>query len=103
MNDRYLKFDDQAQAQAAFEAAGLVVGGKLIIATHSYAVDVIGTIYRPTGAMVAMATPNGTVDMAEMEPVAGWHVNMRMIDGELPAALAAFEIPAPATPKRVWA
>ena len=60
------------------------------------AVDVIGTIYKPTGKM--LQTDEGEVP--EMAPVEGWHVNVRHTD-EAPE-LEAYKVEV-ATPVRGWA
>lgn len=56
-----------------------------------WTVDVIGTVYETTG---------GTVEMPDMTPRPGWHVNV--LAAELPEALQPFEI-FPETPVRVFA
>ena len=60
------------------------------------AIDVIGTIYKPTGEM--LTTDDGEVP--EMAPVDGWHVNVRHT-AEAPE-LAAFQV-TPQSPVRGWA
>lgn len=66
--DYYLKFDTEAQAEA------VLFQGKDEDRRPKYAaVDVIGVIYRPTGKM--LKTVEG--DVPEMQPVPGWHVNVR--------------------------
>lgn len=59
------------------------------------AVDVVGTIRRPTGVMID--TPVGSVP--EMATIPGWHINL----SERVPALAQHEVEAPATPDRVFA
>jgi hypothetical protein len=60
------------------------------------AVDVIGTIYKPTGKV--LKTPEGPVD--EMKPLPGWHVNVRHT-AEAPE-LDAYKVEVK-TPSRMWA
>jgi hypothetical protein len=60
------------------------------------AIDVIGTIYKPTGEMIQ--TDEGEVP--EMKPVPGWHVNVRHT-AEAPE-LEAYQV-FPETPSRMWA
>ena len=60
------------------------------------AVDVIGTIYKPTGKM--LTTDEG--EMPEMAPVEGWHANVRHT-AEAPE-LDAYKVEV-ATPVRGWA
>jgi hypothetical protein len=38
----------------------------------------------------------------EMAPIEGWHVNIRLVDGEDADALAPFAV-TPTNPRRVWA
>jgi hypothetical protein len=60
------------------------------------AVDIIGTIYKPTGEMIQ--TDEGEVP--EMAPLDGWHVNVRHT-AEAPE-LDAYKV-APKSPVRGWA
>jgi len=60
------------------------------------AIDVIGTIYEPTGQMVA--ADEG--EASEMAPIPGWHVNVRHTS-EAPE-LEQYRVH-PATPHRMWA
>lgn len=60
--------------------------------------DLIGTIYAPTGKM--LQTDEG--EWPEMAPVDGWHVNVRVLPDEDMAALEQFVV-TPTTPVRVWA
>lgn len=86
-NDFYLKFADEA------EANGVLFDGE----TPRYtAIDIIGTIYKPTGNMIA--TDEGEVP--EMAPIDGWHVNVRHM-GEAPE-LDAYTVDVK-TPARMWA
>lgn len=90
---RFLKFETEQQARAAF-------------ATHmqndvwpayigNVAVDVVGTIQRSTGHVVN--TPDG--ETPEMVVVPGWHVNL----SDRITELLQYEVAAPATPDRVFA
>ena len=80
--DLYLKFSDEAEATAA-------------LADYPGSIDIIGIIYKPTGEVIK--TDEGEV--AEMAPLAGWHVNTR---GPMPEALLPFSV-IPEHPVRVWA
>ena len=60
------------------------------------AIDIIGTIYKPTGKMIT--TDEGEVP--EMAPVEGWHVNVRH-NAKAPN-LTAYQI-FPKSPVRGWA
>ena len=89
MIDYFLKFADQAEAEA------VLFEGEERQAKYP-AIDVIGTIYKPTGNMIQ--TDEGEVP--EMAALDGWHVNVRHTE-ESPD-LAAFQI-FPQTPSRMWA
>ena len=85
--DYFLRFADEAEATA------VLFDGE----TPRYAaIDVIGTIYKPTGEMID--TDEG--EAPEMAPVDGWHVNVRHT-AEAPE-LAAFQV-TPQSPVRGWA
>lgn len=58
---------------------------------YAMSIDIIGTIYKPTGVMLDSDTP-------EMAAVDGWHVNTR---GEAPEELLKYSI-VPTQPVRVW-
>lgn len=67
--------------------------------TASYRnIDVIGTIYEPTGS-----TPAGDLgEYPEMAAVPGWHVNVLVLDDEDAAPLQPYVV-APTQRLRVWA
>jgi hypothetical protein len=97
--DYFLKFADEAEANAALYDEQTNVQGDVVetVLVPKYAaIDVIGTIYKPTGKM--LTTPEGEVP--EMAPLEGWHVNVRHT-AETPE-LEAFRV-FPATPSRMWA
>ena len=83
MNDLYLKFPDEATAQAA------LYDGETPLYRN---IDAIGIIYERTG---------GTDEEPVMTPIPGWHVNVRLAD-EDGAALEPYAVTV-ATPVRVWA
>lgn len=95
--DYCLKFDSEAAADILFDEQTVTEGDLVeIVKVPKYpAVDVIGTVYKPTGKM--LKTPDGEVP--EMKPVPGWHVNVRS-ETELPE-LEQYRV-FPATPVRVW-
>ena len=102
MTDIYLKAATAEALYNALEAAGVVAKGEdgyRVTDAHQYALDVIGTIYRPTGTVIT--TPEGEVD--EMRPLPGYHANLRVM-GEFDAELLAdLCIDAPQNPARGWA
>lgn len=60
------------------------------------AVDVVGTLFKPTGELII--TDDGPIEA--MEPIPGWHVNIRD-KNDLPLDFEAFRIE-PKTPSRQW-
>ena len=102
MQNHYLKAVDQAALRAALIAGAVIIvtdDGDLL--AEGCALDVIGTIYKPTGATL---TVDG-VELPEMAPVPGWHANLLAeLSDEQCGALADVLLPAPpAQPFRVWA
>ena len=94
--DYFLKFADQAEADSIlFEVQADAEGGEIKVPRYA-AVDVIGTIYKPTGNM--LTTDEG--EAPEMAPLDGWHVNVRNT-ADAPE-LAAFQV-FPQAPVRGWA
>jgi len=85
MNDLYLKFADKAQADsvlytttpvlAVVDMEGNVItpAGEDIVTPNFANIDIIGIIYKPTGAV---ETING-MEVPVMADVGGWHVNVR--------------------------
>jgi hypothetical protein len=97
--DYFLKFNDEAEANAALFTEQTNVQDDVVetVLVPKYAaVDVVGVIYKPTGEMIQ--TDEGEVP--EMAPLDGWHVNVRHTD-EAPE-LAPYQV-FPATPSRMWA
>lgn len=47
------------------------------VATDGYSIDVIGTIYKPTGNLIRQTVGDVTLDVPEMEALDGFHVNVR--------------------------
>jgi hypothetical protein len=83
--DMYLKFTDEAAANAVLYTEG----------TPKFAnIDTIGVISKPTGEVDA----DGNPVMAALD---GWHVNVR-IAGEDHVPLEQYAL-TPAIPVRVWA
>ena len=98
-HDMFLKFADQAEADSVLFDEQTNVQDDIVetFKVPKYAaVDVIGTIYKPTGKMIK--TDEGEVP--EMAPIDGWHVNVRHTE-EAPE-LDAYKVEV-ATPARMWA
>ena len=74
----------------------------LVAHTHDYAIDVVGTMYSPTGVTLVDAEGN---KYPEMAADAGWHVNIRLVGDarrEDVEALDALYGVNPLTPNRVF-
>jgi len=100
--DYFLKFADEAEAEAALFTEQTLVQGDVVetVLVPKYAaVDVVGVIYKPTGNVLPAEDESGDA-VDEMAPIDGWHVNVRHTD-EAPD-LEAFRV-FPATPSRMWA
>ena len=88
MIDLYLKAGSKSAMTLALKTAGFITDEESGALYHpDAALDVIGTIYQPTG---------------ETTPVSGYHVNVRTTSDELATALDA-QRTYPVTPVRVWA
>jgi hypothetical protein len=125
MLDYYLKFSSKEEAFAALKDAGytsvhkdtqwevIVVDGEeeiiaigeeekefIISATHEYCIDEVGTIYKG-----GKWEPNESGEMITIEePVKldGWHINIRMLSGDIAETLKDFVIDNPKTPYRIF-
>lgn len=97
--DFMLRFADAQEADSVLFDEQTVVNDDIVetVKVPRYAaIDVIGTIYKPTGKMIT--TDEGEVP--EMVPVEGWHVNVRHT-AKAPN-LTAYQI-FPKSPVRGWA
>ena len=71
-------------------------GNILNVQGQGQMIDIIGPIYKATGAMLTDAEG---VEYPEMADVGGWYVNMR---GELPESIAPYKIVVSGIPYRIW-
>lgn len=97
----FLKSTDESALVAALLAAGILLeidGGHGL--ADGFALDVIGTIHKPTGAV---QTVDG-MEVPEMAAVPGWHANLRgeLSDTQLAALAPILLEQPPAQPYRVW-
>jgi hypothetical protein len=108
MTDLFLKFESEAQANSvlytqvptAFAESGEAIEHES--RPNHRNIDTIGIIYKPTGEMVTSDDGEGNVvSSPEMAPIEGWHVNVRLAEGEDGAALELFAV-TPEQPTRVW-
>lgn len=99
MIDLYLKADSEPELTSALMAAGFIADEESGALYHpDAALDVIGTIYQPTGETTLVDGQEVPVTA----PVSGYHVNVRTTSDELATALDA-QRTYPVTPVRVWA
>jgi hypothetical protein len=99
--DIHLKFDSEEQATMLLLETGVWLQRTDEDSVHyydapNYLTDVIGLIYKPTGAKIM---DEEGLEFDEMADVGGWHVNMR---GELPDAIKPYKITVSGTPYRIW-
>ena len=74
----------------------------LVPFTADYAIDVVGQISKPTGNILTDAEGN---EYPEVAPIAGWHINIRLIGDAVRDTVEAIDAQygvVPATPERVW-
>jgi hypothetical protein len=74
----------------------------LVTHSHDYAIDVVGTLQEPTGTMLTDDEGN---EYPEMAPMAGWHVNIRLVGDAVRETVEALDTShgvTPETPMRVW-
>jgi hypothetical protein len=107
----YLKFTDDAEFQDTLISAGLAsiepvydyqgeeTGTQFV--ANVIALDVVGTIYKPTGTML-ISDGEFAYEYPEMVPIDGYHVNMIAdLTQEQESQLPMIE--KPTTPYRMWA
>lgn len=99
MIDLYLKAGSKSAMTLALKTAGFSQDSDSGALYHpDAALDVIGTIYQPTGEKVMV---DGRLEDV-VAPVTGYHANVRTKSEALAAALDA-QRTYPETPVRVWA
>lgn len=101
MSTTYLKFASEAEAVAALSQYRIMEGGveQWLTASHTHALDIVGTIHKPTGVMIP--SDQGFPPTPEMAPLPGFHVNAIFTQGT-PDSLLPFVI-TPSSPSRVFA
>ena len=93
MHDYWLRGDSEATVLAAMAEAGISTGP-----TTESSFDPIGTIWKDTGTVDAEGNP-------VMEPLPGWHANLRLrheLTPEQHGALDVVLIAPPEHPVRIW-
>ena len=74
----------------------------LVQFTHDYAISVVGTLHEPTGTMLTDEEGN---EYPEMQAMAGWHINIRLVGDAVRETVEALDETHgvnPETPMRVW-
>jgi hypothetical protein len=99
--DKYLAFTDEAAAKAVlYRIEGAVEATEDTEAVEGYEVanyaniDTLGILYERQEVTDPDNPP-------EPIPIPGWHVNVRVVEGEDPTALQPFAI-TPTNPRRIW-
>ena len=99
MIDLYLKAGSKSAMTLALKTAGFTQEPESGALYHpDAALDVVGTIYAPTGE--TMTIEGEAIQVTG--PVPGYHVNVRTTSETLAASLESFRT-YPETPVRVWA
>ena len=99
--DLYLKFADQSEADSILytvhpeevDEDGVVIVEAYTTPNYQN-IDTIGVIYEPMPDPLPEPPP-------EPVPYDGWHINVRLVDGEDGEALVPFAVQ-PQQPRRVW-
>lgn len=100
--DYYLRANDEQHLWQALSAAGLTVETEEGPRAQGIDLDIIGVIYRETGAMITANSPDqGEFTYPETEPIPGFHANLRGDLSEEQIALLPL-IDKPTTPVRIW-
>ncbi len=102
--DYYLKAASEAALMTALEAVGAVKSyavkneqGETIetryAAAPGYNLDLIGTIYKPTGNMLQQTIDGRTTEVPEMAALPGFHANLRGPANLAPTVVATPYVP----------
>ena len=86
--DYYLKADSEAALWQALKTAGAAVSYDVkneageVVETRfgpapGYSIDLIGTIYKPTGNLIQVTANEAVVEIPEMAALPGFHANLR--------------------------
>lgn len=95
MTTTFYCFPDEATGIAALSAAGLLHDdGRPIVASHTHALDVVGTIYEP-----GVYDPETDNEIKSPVPIDGWRVNYIGVE---PPGWDQYQ-EHPVQPKRVFA
>lgn len=92
MIDYFLRFTSRIEAISELSSSGMIgMDAPISVSNHNFAIDEVGLVARAAGED----------ESAVFQSVIGYHVNIRMIIGELPDSLLQFCVN-PNTPARVF-
>ena len=100
-SDFYIKLTDEA-AMTTVLSDFYNDENEFVPNTSNYAIDVVGTLSKPTGNTL---TDDNGMEYPEMQALDGWHVNIRLIGDEVREAVEALDTShgmTPSTPQRIW-
>jgi hypothetical protein len=117
MIDYYLKFLSKEEALSALKVAGYTMPKEriyeidenltayqdddiIISATHQYCIDEVGTIYK--GGKWDMNEQGEMITIEEPVKLDGWHINVRILSGDIAETLRTFVIDNPSSPYRIF-
>jgi hypothetical protein len=104
MQDVYLKFESESQANSILydmieyadpQADSIMISEMRPLYQN---IDTLGIISEATGEI----SIQDDVEIPIMQPMAGWHVNVRLMPDENLEALTPYQV-FPTVPRRVWA
>jgi hypothetical protein len=105
--DYYLKAESEEALWSALISAGVAKESEVDGIAYKgpvagIALDVVGVIYKGTGQMIEVTSPEmGTFTYEEQEPIPGYHANIRgELTQEQQAALPLID--KPNAPVRIW-
>ena len=99
--DYYLKLTNEA-SMATVLSDFYNEEGDLVTNTADYAIDVVGTLYEPTGNTL---TDEEGMEYPEMQAMTGWHVNIRLVGDAVRETVETLDTSygvTPDAPQRVW-
>lgn len=105
MIDYYLKFSSKEEAFTALKDVGYTSadenGNEFIIsATHDYCIDEVGIIYK--GGKWDFNEQGEMITIEEPVKLDGYHINVRILSGDIAENLKTFVIDNPKTPHRIF-
>jgi len=99
--DYYLKLTNEASMPTVLSDF-YNEDGELVSNTSDYSIDVVGTLYEPTGNTL---TDDEGMEYPEMQAMTGWHVNIRLVGDAVRETVETLDTSygvTPDAPQRVW-